>query len=47
MLSCDRATSGLRRMRGEQPDYPSCSQNSHDQTVLLRQAHERINQATL
>src|SRR4029077_17765922 len=36
MISCARATRGLRRMRREPPDHPSCSQNAHDETVLVR-----------
>jgi hypothetical protein len=36
MLSCARATRALRRMRGERPDYPSCSQNAYDEAVLVR-----------
>jgi hypothetical protein len=26
---------------GEQPDYPLCSQNAHDKTVLVRCAQSR------
>jgi hypothetical protein len=44
-VSCARATRGLRRERGEPPDHPSCSRNAHDQNVLVRRAHSRINQA--
>jgi hypothetical protein len=29
------------RMGGEQPDHPSCSQNAHDETVLVRCAQGR------
>ena len=31
MIFCARATRGLRRVRGEPPDHPSCSQNAHDE----------------
>jgi len=36
LISCPRATRGLRRVGGELPDYPSCSQNAHDEAVLVR-----------
>ena len=36
MIFCARATRGLRRMGREPPDHPSCSQNAHDETVLVR-----------
>jgi hypothetical protein len=35
-VRCARATRGLRRAGGEPPDHPSCSQNAHDETVLVR-----------
>jgi hypothetical protein len=44
MIFCARATRGLRRMGGEPPDYPSCSQNAHDEAVLVRCAQWKINQ---
>ena len=47
MIFCARATRGIRRMGSEPPDHPSCSQNAHDETVLVRCAHSRIDQATL
>ena len=33
MIFCSRATRGLKRMGGEQPDHPSCSQNAHEKGV--------------
>ena len=49
MIFCARATRGLRRMGGEPPDYPSCSQNAHDEAggngtrvvPCSRSAHDR------
>ena len=41
MIFCARATRGLGKMGGEQPDHPSCSQNAHDETVLVRCAQGR------
>jgi len=41
MIFCARATRGLRRMGGEQPDRPSCSPRPHDQNVLPRCAQWR------
>jgi hypothetical protein len=41
-----RATRGLRRM-GRVAWSSSCSRNAHDQHVLVRRAHSRIDQATL
>jgi hypothetical protein len=43
-LAC--ATRGLRRM-GRVAWSSSCSRNAHDQNVLVRRAHSRIDQATL
>jgi hypothetical protein len=36
MIFCARATRGLRMVGGEQPDHPSCSQNAHDEAMLVR-----------
>ena len=46
MISCARATRGLRRM-GWVAWSSSCSRNAHDRNVLVRRAHSRIDQATL
>jgi len=45
-VPCARATRGLRRM-GRVAWSSSCSRNAHDQNVLVRRAHSRIDQATL
>jgi hypothetical protein len=46
MISCARATRGLRRM-GMAAWSSSCSRNAHDKNVLVRRAQSRIDQATL
>jgi hypothetical protein len=46
MVSCARATRGLRRM-GMVAWPSSCSRNAHDKNVLVRRAQSRIDQATL
>ena len=46
MISCARATRGLRRM-GWAAWSSSCSRNAYDRNVLVRRAHSRNNQATL
>jgi hypothetical protein len=46
MIFCARATRGLGRM-GRVAWSSSCSRNAHDQNVLVRRAHSRIDQATL
>jgi len=46
MVSCARATRGLRRM-GRVAWPSSCSRNAHDKNVLVRRAQSRIGQATL
>ena len=33
---CARATRGVRSVGWEPPDRPSCSQNAHDEAVLVR-----------
>ena len=40
MVFCARATRGLRRREGS-GQVPSCSQNAHDETVLVRCAQLR------
>jgi hypothetical protein len=47
MIFCARATRGLRRDGKGAARCPSCSQNAHDQNVLVRRAQSRIDQATL
>ena len=46
MVSCARATRGLRRM-GRAAWSSSCSRNAHDRNVLVRRAQSRIDQAAL
>ena len=46
MVSCARATRGLRRM-GKAAWSSSCSRNAHDKNMLVRRAQSRIDQATL
>ena len=46
MIFCASATRGLRKM-GRVAWPSSCSRNAHDQNVLVRRAHSRIDQATL
>jgi hypothetical protein len=46
MVSCARATRGLRRM-GRVAWPSSCSRNAHDKNVLVRRAQSRIDDATL
>jgi len=41
MIFCARAMRGFRRIWSEPPDHPSCSQNAHDETVLVRGAQWR------
>jgi hypothetical protein len=47
LISCARATRGLRRVGGGVTRCPSCSQNAHGKMVLVRCPQWEIKQDTL